>query len=530
MSLRGRSLLIGLMSIFMVFLCVPSLMPAAVREASPWIPDQAINPGLDLQGGIYWLMRIDRADVIDQRLEQALATLDAIESEEGLSLGTVEKRADEEALRICGADPTAFEDVLDERFPRWQADSGDDGCLRMTLSRAGLDDVVSLGVDQAIEVLQNRLTEGGFVEPIIAKQGDDRILVQMPGSDYEDRQRAEDLISKTTRLEFKKVLASAENEGLLVAAYPNGLPEETEVVTQLREDAEEGEGEVVEALLVPSKPLLTGANLQDAGTDFDQRTQRPVVTFAWDGEGTQKFREFTGENIGERMAIITDGNVISAPRINGRIGQRGQIEGDFTLVEARTLAVRLRAGALPVNLVIEEERTIGPSLGEDSIRAGLQSIAVGGLVVVVFMLVYYRTAGVFANLALVLNLIIVLAVMSSFRATLTLPGIAGLVLTVGMAVDANVIIFERIREELRAGRAVRSAVQIGFNRSRWTILDANITTLIAAIVLYYVGHGPVQGFGVTLVIGIFASVFSALVVTRLLFDLLLARGGQSLRI
>ncbi len=523
MTLRGRAILVGLISLFMVFLCLPSLVSKDVRLGSDLIPDQAVNLGLDLQGGIYWLLRIKPEDAIQNQIQLVLDSFEEIRSEEGLNVGSPERVEGANSLRICDASLPALEDVVDTRFPRWSLE--EDGlCQRMVLSRSGVRDLVALNVDQAIEVYQERLTEGGFVEPIIAKQGEERVLVQMPGTDFDDRQRALELISDVTLLEFKKVLDSAPNREVLEAAYPDGLPADAQIVEE-----KDKSGNVTEALLVPSRALLTGGELADAGTDYD-RTGLPVVTFVWGAEGTKKFRDFTGDNVGSRMAIIKDGDVISAPEIRSRIGQRGQIEGNFTPQEARTLAVQLRAGALPIKPEIEEERTIGPSLGKDSIDAGTRSIIVGALLVVVFMWVYYRTSGLLANIALVLNLVIVFAVMSSFRATLTLPGIAGLLLTVGMAVDANVIIFERIREELRSGRAVRNAVQIGFNRSRLTILDANITTLIAAVVLYYVGHGPVQGFGVTLVIGIVSSVFCALVVTRLLFDLLLAGGSQRLRI
>jgi len=516
MSLRARSIVIGLIAMFMIFLCIPSFIPAKIRESSALIPDQAISLGLDLQGGIYWLMRIDREDAISQRVEQASVTLQEIATEEGLSIGTPEILESERALRLCGGNPGVLEGVLEDRFPRWQLEPDTEGCQKLSLTEGAIDEIITVGVDQSVEVLQERLSEGGFVEPIIAKQGQDRILVQMPGSDFEDRERAKQLIAEPTVLEFKKVLDAAGNEGLLQAKYPDGLPADTEIVIEKQEDV------VIEALLVTKIPLLIGANLQDARVQYD-RTNRPAVGFEWDGEGTKKFRDFTTENIGQRMAIIKDDNVISAPVIESRIGQSGQITGSFSPEEARTLAIQLRAGALPVRLLIEEERTIGPSLGADSISSGLGATLAGSAVVIVFMMIYYQTSGFLANIALLLNLAIIFAIMSSFRATLTLPGIAGLVLTVGMAVDANVIIFERIREEIRAGRPTRAAVHIGFDRSRLAILDANITTLIAGIVLYYLGHGPVQGFAVTLVIGIFSSVFCALVVSRLLFDLMLSR-------
>ena len=339
-----------------------------------------------------------------------------------------------------------------------------------------------------------------------------------------DPEQARSIISETTFLEFKLVLATAPNAELLADQYPKGLPEDTVIVLALGSD-----GAVTAAYLVPTAPILTGAMLDDARLQFDRRN-RPIVGFRWNSEGTKIFREFTGNNVGNLLAAIVDGEVITAPRINSRIGREGIIEGAFTQQEAANLAVQLRSGALPIPLVIEEERSVGPSLGADSIRQGINSILIGGAGVIAFMIVYYSTSGALATVALALNIVLIVGVMSAFQATLTLPGIAGLVLTIGMAVDANVIIFERIREERRAGKSLRNAVQAGFNRSRLTILDANITTIIAAIVLLYFGRGPVQGFGVTLAIGIFSSVFCALVVTRLLIDLVLARGGERLRI
>ncbi len=286
---------------------------------------------------------------------------------------------------------------------------------------------------------------------------------------------------------------------------------------------------MAEAFLVPTAPILTGAMLEDARIGYDRRN-RPLVSFTWNSEGTRLFREFTGESIGERLAAIIDGKVVTAPVIQSRIGRNGQITGGFSATEAAALAVALRSGALPIPLVIEEERSVGPSLGADSIRQGVRSILLGGALVILFMGMYYSVGGWFANITLVTNMIMIIGAMSLARATLTLPGIAGLVLTVGMAVDANVIIFERIREEIRSAKNLRNAIQAGFRRSRLTILDANITTLIAAVVLLQFGRGPVQGFGVTLAIGIVSSVFGALVVTRLLFDLAMAYRPQLLRL
>ena len=400
--------------------------------------------------------------------------------------------------------------------PRLRVQSESADCVTYELTNAEKVRELQRAADQAMEVIKRRTP--GVQEPIIARQGDDRILVQLPGGDI-DPVQARKIITETTFLEFKKVLASAENRELLLSRYPDGkLPPDTQIVDSANGD---------EVLLVPNEPILTGTSLEDARLAFDQMNQ-PVVSFTWNSEGTRIFRKFTKDNIGERLAAIVDGKAITAPVIRAEIGRNGQIEGGFQQAEATNLALRLRSGSLPIELRIEEERTVGPGLGEDSIRSGVYSTLFGGLGVLVLTALYYGMSGVFACVALVLNLFIVLGFMGAFEATLTLPGIAGLALTIGMAVDSNVIVFERIREEIRAGRQVRNAVLVGFRRSVLTIIDANVTTLIAAGVLYYIGRGPVQGFGVTLAVGIGATLFCALTVTRLLMELALER--RTLRI
>jgi preprotein translocase subunit SecD len=521
MSLRARAIFAGLVTLLTLFLVLPTFVPRSVRESTILIPDQAVNLGLDLQGGIYWLLRIDTQAAIRQRAVQSLGALENIRTEDNLAIGSPKLSESGESVLLCGGNPQVVEQTLSDRFPNYDRKTTADGCTELTLSESGVREVTRLGVEQSLEVLKTRLDVGGVIEPVIAAQGDDRILVQMPG--YEDREQASKLISGTTFLEFKKVLAAAPNEGLLKARYESGLPPDTAIAVSKQD------GNVTEAFLVPKQPVLTGAKLEDAGIDYGRRNE-PMVSFQWDAEGMRIFRDFTGENIGERLAVIKDGEVISAPVIRARIGRNGVIEGRFSQAEARTLAVQLRSGALPIPLLIEEERTIGPALGEDSIRYGVVATAVGAIAVIIFMTIYYKSAGAIATAAVLLNVLMILAIMGSFQATLTLPGIAGLVLTVGMAVDANVIIYERLREELRGGKSIRSAVAIAFSKSRLTILDANLTTMIAALVLYYVGRGPVQGFGVTLAIGIVTSVYTALVITRVLVELVLEWNEKALRV
>jgi preprotein translocase subunit SecD len=347
---------------------------------------------------------------------------------------------------------------------------------------------------------------------VVTRQGTDRVLVQIPGGQI-DRCRARELLAVTGYLQFKIVRDQAPSEELLRARFPDGLPEATVIAYERDQETDR----VLTAYLLPEEPGITGDYLTDARVGFD-RQQRPVVEFQFNTEGGHIFGDQTEESVGEQLAIVLDDRVYSAPNIRTRIGSRGQIEGRFTSQEAADLAVVLRSGSLPIPVVIEEERTVGPALGADSIQRGLRASALGLGLIIVFIVIYYRMSGGFAAIALLANLALLLGMMSLFRATLTLPGIAGIVLTVGMAVDANVIIFERIREELRGGKTPRAAIATGFNKAFWTIMDANITTLITAIVLFEYGTGPIKGFAVTLSIGVVTSVFAALVLTRLMFS------------
>jgi preprotein translocase subunit SecD len=369
------------------------------------------------------------------------------------------------------------------------------------------------GMDQVLEVLRRRIDDPvrGIPDSVVTRQGADRVLVQIPGGQIE-RGRARDLLKVTGFLEFKIARDVAQTEDLLRAKYAEGLPEDTQIVFEHDKETER----VVNAYLVSRAADLTGDYLTDARLDFD-RQQRPIVSFTFNSQGGEIFADVTSKNIGAQLAIVLDDRVYSAPNIRSRISSRGQIEGRFTSQEAADLAVVLRSGSLPVPVEIEEERTVGPALGADSIRRGVGASIIGLALILGFSMIYYRTAGVYASVALLANLALLIGLMSMFEGTLTLPGLAGVVLTVGMAVDANVIIFERIREELRAGKTPRAAVGTGFNKALWTIFDANITTLITALVLFEYGTGPIKGFAVTLSIGIVTSVFAALVITRAMF-------------
>jgi preprotein translocase subunit SecD len=515
---RLRLRLASLSAVVLVFgfLTLVNFVPAETRLASPLLPDQGLRLGLDLQGGIHWVLGV-KLDVAEKHeLEHQGDVVESLAEEEGFTLGDV--TVADGRLRVGGL---AGESL--QRVREWVGDNDQllrvmdesDGTLELALTTAWADDVRERGMRQVLEVMRRRIDDPstGVPESVVTRQGEDRILVQIPGGGIE-RGRAGELLRQTGFLEFKIVREAAQTEELLRARHPDGLPAGSEIVSE----REKGTERVLQAFLVEEKAAITGDYLTDARVIFD-RQGRPVVGFTFNADGGRIFGELTSENIGEQLAIILDDRVHSAPAIRSQITMRGQIEGRFTPEEAADLAVVLRAGSLALPVEIEEERTVGPALGHDSIASGLRASLMGFVLVLLFTVVYYRLSGAYAGVALLANLLLLLGIMSLFEATLTLPGIAGIVLTVGMAVDANVIIFERIREELQAGKTPRGAIGTGFNKALWTILDANITTLITALVLYEFGTGPIKGFAVTLSIGIVTSVFAAMAITRVLFAL-----------
>jgi len=514
-GLRLRiALTVGLVGLF-AFLAIANFVPEKTRLASPLLPDSGLRLGLDLQGGIHWVLGVKLSAAVDHELDFLAGNLAAaaengdfavgdVDVEEGTLVIEVPSQSNEAAVREWAGDTNVLREV----------DAGENE-LRFQLTHAWTEEVDRRAMAQVLEVLRRRIDDPvrGIPDSVVTRQGEDRILVQIPGGQI-DRSRARKILEVTGFLEFKLVKAAAPSEELLLNQYDGTLPEDTEIVYERDKETQR----VVTAYLVADTADLTGDYLTDARVGFD-RQQRPIVEFQFNATGGGIFSDLTAAHIGERLAIILDKQVYSAPNIKSRIGTRGQIEGRFTMQEAADLSVVLRAGSLSVPVVIEEERTVGPALGADSIERGIEASILGLVAIVVFSVVYYRLSGVYASVALVANLVLLVGLMSLFEATLTLPGFAGLVLTVGMAVDANVIIFERIREELRAAKAPRAAIHTGFNKALWTILDANITTLFTALVLFEYGTGPIKGFAVTLSIGVITSVFAALVVTRLLFDI-----------
>jgi preprotein translocase subunit SecD len=492
-----------------------NFVPASVRVASPWMPDTGIRLGLDLQGGIHWVLGPDLDVAIEHELDVLRASLEDTFTEKKIE--TVRLAVDKSELIIEATKPEEAPAIREAALgTEVLAEAGADGdTLRFKLTNEWEREVRRRSIEQMLEVVRRRVDDPiqGIPESVVTRQGDDRVLVQIPGGQL-DREQARNLLQKTGFLEFKLVLDEAPTEELLRKRHEDALPPETMIVFEKEKDSER----VLGAYLVPKRADLTGEYLTDARSGMDPRYGW-VVNFTFNSDGATKFGKLTGENVGKRLAILLDGQVYSAPNLQTRIGGgRGFIHGRFDSQSAADLSVILRAGSLPIPMKIEEERTIGPALGADSIRGGLWASLLAFTLVAAFAVTYYRLSGVYATLGLFANVIFLFGVMGMAGATLTMPGIAGLVLTVGMAIDANVIIYERIRDELRAGKLPRAAIRTGFNKAFWTVMDANITTLLVGLVLFQYGTGPIKGFAVTLCIGIITSVYSALVIPRLFFE------------
>jgi preprotein translocase subunit SecD len=481
-----------------------------------WLPDSGLRLGLDLRGGIHMVIAPDLAVATEHELSHLRATLETRLAED--KIATKALGLDGQALRLelaDGGQAGALRDVLASDYDVLRVAENEPGRYTLTLTPEWQAQVRERAMLQALEVIRRRVDDPatGIQESVVTRQGTSRILVQIPGVSV-----VPDIFKQTGFLEFKIVRESegTENaEQLLRARHPGGLPPETEILFEKDRKTEK----VVAAYLVPQEADITGDSLEDARVQFDSRRSEWQVAFTWNGEGARIFGDLTGKNVGKPLAVILDSQIYSAPVIRDRISRQGVITGRFTSQEAADLAVILRAGALPIPVVLEEERTIGPALGADSIQRGIRASLLAAVLVLAFMILYYRVSGVYAAIATIVNLLMVVGLMSVFEATLTLPGIAGLALTIGMAVDTNVLIFERIREELRAGKAVRPAIATGFDKVFWTIVDAHITTLLTALVLYEYGTGPIKGFAVTLAVGLIVNMFTALILTRQLYAL-----------
>ncbi len=510
-----RLILIVAVIVTALIYMLPTLRPGT------W-PHKRINLGLDLQGGMHLLFKVDREKAVESAVNRTAEDLRVELRRQRAQYQQLEVR--DGRLIVVQLDGEknidAFQQVLDKDFIglRIVEDRTANGVRTISLSLPDkeITHIYQLAVAQALETIRNRIDQFGVSEPDIRRQGEDQILLQLPG--VKDQKRAKELIGRTALLEFRMV-DDAHN---LDAALRGDVPAGSEILYEINRDPNTNRS-VKTPYLIKKRAMLTGEYLTDARVQIDSRYNDPYVSIDFDPKGAQIFERVTGENVKKRMAIVLDGNVYSAPVIQERIsGGKARITGSFTTEDARDLAIVLRSGALPAPLILEEERSVGPSLGAESIRSGMISMIVGGLLVVAFMPLYYRAAGLIADAALLVNILLIAGGLAAFQATLTMPGIAGIILTIGMAVDANVLIFERIREEVGLGKPPRAAVDAGFDRATLTILDANVTTLIAALVLFQFGTGPVKGFAVTLSLGVVASLFTALILSRAIFNQIMA--------
>jgi len=474
--------------------------------------NKKINLGLDLQGGSYLLLEIDNEPVIEQKLQNLTTTIRNYFKEKNIKINNIKIDNQNIFFNVADLDKQAVLDVFQDensdlnpyypRFKSHQLDIEDNGInLKVSFSRQGIINLKTSSQDQAIEIVRRRVDEVGTNEPNILKRGNDRILVELPGLD--DPQRIKSLLGKTANLTFRFVTNDESDRfGVEKLKFEDGLEEAT----------------------VSKRIIISGENLLDAQPKMDTQNNQTIVSFTLDRVGAKRFGKATSTGIGKQLAIVLDGKIISAPVVRDTIASgSGQISGGFTFQSATDLALLLRSGALPAPLEIIEERTVGPDLGQDSINAGMIALAIGFLLVIIFMFVKYKVFGLITNVTLIIDLFLLLGILTLFEATLTLPGIAGIILTVGMAVDANVLIFERIKEELKDESNNILAFDGGYTKSRTAIIDANITTLLAAIILFFMGSGPVKGFAVTLGVGIFTTLFSVYFIARLFTSLYVTR-------
>ncbi len=494
-----RIIFISLVCIFFILIASNNLLKPDDRFF-----DKKINLGLDLQGGSYLLLEIDNAPVIEQKIQNISSLIRTYFKEKGIRIGNLKLSNEKLSFTV---EEKFKQSVIDEfqdensdinpyypRFKSHQLDIIDKGInLELSFSKQGLIELKTSSQDQALEIIRRRIDEIGTNEPNILKRGNDRVLVELPGLD--EPERIKSLLGKTANLTFRFVSNDNQDSfGVEKLQFEDGLNE----------------------IFVSKRIILNGDNLLDAQPRMNNQTNETVVSFTLDRVGAKRFGKATSSNIGRQLAIVLDGKIISAPVIRDTIASgSGQISGGFTFQSATDLALLLRSGALPAPLNIIEERTVGPDLGKDSIDAGMFALVIGFILVIIYMFIKYKIFGLITNVTLITNLIILLGILTLFEATLTLPGIAGIILTVGMAVDANVLIFERIKEELKNEKNNVIAFDSGYTKSRTAILDANITTLLAAVILFFMGSGPIKGFSVTLGVGIFTTLFSVYFIARL---------------
>lgn len=503
---KWKIVLVVALTFLGVLYAVPNLLPAErqawLQENLPsWLPNKTVSLGLDLQGGSHLLLQADTSSVLTERMASLAETARSDLRKEGVAYTGLTSTRNGVTFRLRAPEEDREKAYKIARSLHERAevsiDSGT-GLVTMSLDARAIDDITTQVLSQSIEIVRRRVDETGTKEPIIQRQGSDRIVVQLPGVDNPEEIKR--LIGRTAKMTFHLLDSDAATSGQ-VSVSSRRLP------------VKDGMGQTV---VIRKRVMVSGEMLTDSQPAFDQQGQ-PIVTFRFDSAGSRRFCEVTRENIGRPFAIVLDDVVISYPVIRDAIcGGTGQISGGFTVKEASDLALLLRAGALPAPLNVVEERSVGPTLGSDSVEMGKSATIYAFIAVIVLMIAFYGLFGVFASIALFFNVVLLFAVLSILQATLTLPGIAGIVLTIGIAVDANVLIYERIREELRRGRSVLSAVDTGYRQAMDSIVDANVTTLIVALILFSFGTGPVKGFAVSMSIGILTSLFSAIMLTRLM--------------
>jgi preprotein translocase subunit SecD len=499
-----------------------------------YLPSRGVTLGLDLQGGIHMVLEVEEDKAVEILVERTATSIKDLLDAEKLPVESVKRTGPSDlTVTLPGADKKA--DVakkIEANFPNFVSTETPGNDLVYSLREGEVKRIKETATTQALETIRNRIDQFGVAEPLIQRQGPKQIVIQLPG--VKDSKRAKELIGKTALLEFKlldednplsrtlPLSITPQNEETFMAEYASKVPEGDELMFERLVDKQSGEVRK-RPYLIKKRTLMTGDVLTDARVNIGQFNE-PYVSITMNGIGAQLFEKITGENVKKRLAIILDNNVYSAPVIQDKIaGGNAQISGSFTTQEANDLAIVLRAGALLAPVRTLEDLTVGPSLGQDSIRMGIQATVLAGAMVIVFMMVYYRLAGIVADMALVLNLIVLIGALAALNATLTLPGIAGIILTIGMGVDSNVLIFERIREELRQGKPVRLAVDGGYDKAFLTIVDSHVTTLITATVLFLFGTGPIKGFAVSLWLGIAINLFTALVGTKVVFDFINSR-------
>lgn len=518
-SLTWRGIVYAVLILVALFLLIPSVS----TDLPPWWPkflqEKKLSLGLDLQGGVHLLLDVKVDKAVESDIERIADNLpdDLRKKHIRYQELTAKDTTGIDITLMRKEDEKAFKELIERDYIDFDLQPGsfkENGtAFQLILRDQAKTKIKKLAHEQALETIRNRVDALGVREADIRRQKDTQILIQLPG--LKDPQKAIDLIGKTALLEFKLV----DEENMALGNWQNELPAGDEILyeTEINDKGERTK----RPWLLKRRAVLTGQYLKDAGQTISHQTNRAVVSLSFDAQGARKFEQITEENQGKRLAIVLDDVVYSAPNIQEKIsGGNAVITGNFTDQEAQELAIVLRAGALPAPVAVMEKRLVGPSLGKDSIQKGVNAGMIASLIVIAFMLIYYRLSGIFANVAMALNILFILACMAVLGATLTLPGIAGIVLTIGMSVDANVLIFERIREELRFGKTALAASQAGFDKATITIFDANLTTLITAIVLYQFGTGPVKGFAVTLAFGLVANFVTAVFMTKIIYDYL----------